>query len=523
MLNRSDTKASIAVIGCGYWGRNLVRNFAELGVLSAVCDVQVSNAEAESLKYGVPDRSLVDILGDDSIHAVAITAPAAQHYELAKAALDAGKHVFVEKPLALKVEDAEDLCQLAEQSKLTLMVGHLLRYHPAYLALRKLVHNGDLGQIKYIHSIRLNFGKFRREENILWSFAPHDISMILDLMSGEPESVTATSGSYLQKGIHDITNTNLAFPDGSQAHIFVSWLYPTKEQKLVVVGESSMAVFNDLEPWESKLQIFRHKVKWIKGTPHPEKSDNVTIKVEPGEALKLECQHFLECAMSGNAPITDGREGLAVLRVMHAAEASIARGAVVALDGGRSFPEAKIHESAIVDENCQIGDGTAIWHYSHVQSGARIGRGCTLGQNVYVGADVSIGDRCKIQNNVSIYQGVILSEGVFCGPSCVFTNVKNPRAQVDRTDEFAVTRVGKEATIGANATIVCGVELGAYSFVAAGAVVTKDVPAFALVAGNPARQIGWVSRSGETLGEDLVCPRSGEMYSEVAGRLVLCS
>ena len=179
-----------------------------------------------------------------------------------------------------------------------------------------------------------------------------------------------------------------------------------------------------------------------------------------------------------------------------------------------------IHESSYVDAGAQIGDGTRIWHFCHVLAGARIGRNCNIGQNVMVGTGAIVGDNCKIQNNVSLYAGVELERGVFCGPSCVFTNVLNPRAEVERKDEFRPTLVRQGATIGANATIVCGHELGSYCFIAAGAVVTDDVPEFALMAGVPARRIGWMSKAGERLGRDLVCPRDGSRYRETAdGRL----
>jgi acetyltransferase-like isoleucine patch superfamily enzyme len=173
-----------------------------------------------------------------------------------------------------------------------------------------------------------------------------------------------------------------------------------------------------------------------------------------------------------------------------------------------------VHESAYLDDGCEIGEGTKIWHFSHVLSGSRIGRNCSLGQNVVVGPDVSIGDNCKIQNNVSVYKGVTLEDGVFCGPSCVFTNVVNPRAEIERKHEFRETVVERGASIGANATIVCGHRVGAYAFVAAGAVVTSHVPAHALMVGVPARRVGWMSHAGERLGADLVCPTSGRRYRE---------
>ena len=182
-------------------------------------------------------------------------------------------------------------------------------------------------------------------------------------------------------------------------------------------------------------------------------------------------------------------------------------------------PDAKVHESAYVDENVEIGAATRVWHFAHVLPGTRIGARCSLGQNVMAGPDVVIGDNCKIQNNVSLYKGVKLGDDVFCGPSCVFTNVLTPRAFVERKDEFRDTPVGRGATIGANATIVCGHSLGEFCMVAAGAVVTRDVPAYALVAGVPARRIGWVSREGERLDESLTCPRTGERYEEVEGEL----
>jgi UDP-2-acetamido-3-amino-2,3-dideoxy-glucuronate N-acetyltransferase len=180
--------------------------------------------------------------------------------------------------------------------------------------------------------------------------------------------------------------------------------------------------------------------------------------------------------------------------------------------GDSRFPGVLIHASSYVDDGAVIGSGTRIWHFSHILANSAIGDNCTIGQNVMIGANVRIGKGCKIQNNVSLYDGVELADDVFCGPSCVFTNVNNPRAEISRKGEFRATLVGRGATIGANATIICGYRLGEYCFVGAGSVVTGDVPAFALMAGNPARQIGWISKAGERLGDDLVCGRTSEKY-----------
>ena len=504
---------NVAVVGCGYWGKNLVRNFKDLGALAAICDVDAERAARLADAHDVPVRGFVEVLADPAISGVVIAAPAEQHATLTREALLAGKDVFVEKPLALQVSDAEALVTMARDAGRILMVGHLLQYHPAFLQLRAFVREGRLGRLQYIYSNRLNLGKVRREENILWSFAPHDLSMILSLVGTPPTSVNATGSYYLHKTIADVTTTHLSFPGGESAHVFVSWLHPFKEQKLVVVGDQGMAVFDDGEPWDSKLSLYPHRIEWREGMPVPEKADREPVPLTEDEPLKLECAHFLECMETRRTPRTDGAEGLAVLQVLDASERSMTTGRPVSLAG--AVDEVFVHETARVDQPATLGAGTKIWHYSHVLSGSTLGADCVVGQNVSIGPDVQIGDGCKIQNNVSVYKGVTLEDGVFCGPSCVFTNVRNPRAEVNRRDEFSNTMVRRGATIGANATIVCGVELGAYSMIGAGAVVTHDVPPFALMAGVPARRIGWVSHSGERLGADLVCPRTGRRYQEI--------
>ncbi|MDJ1160257.1 Gfo/Idh/MocA family oxidoreductase [Chelatococcus sp. SYSU_G07232] len=511
----------VAVVGCGYWGKNLVRNFAELGALEALVDAHAPTVEALLAKHGGRALTFEAALADPKIDAVAIAAPAALHYTLAKRALEAGKHVFVEKPLSLEVAEAKALCALAERLDRRLMVGHLLQYHPVFLELKKLVRDGRLGRLQYVYSNRLNLGKIRREEDILWSFAPHDLSMILSLVGSEPETVEAVGGYYLHQSIADVTTTHLAFPGGERAHVFVSWLHPFKEQKLVVVGSDAMAVFDDGEAWERKLLLYPHKVEWRDNMPVPSKADAVPVTVAQDEPLKQECLHFLDCVRTGATPRTDGREGLRVLSVLARASEALrksANGAAAAVPAtprvARDYPGAIIHESAYVDAGVDIGEGSRIWHFSHILGDVRIGRKVNIGQNVVIGPKVVIGDNVKIQNNVSVYEGVTLEDGVFCGPSCVFTNVNNPRAEIVRKSEYRQTLVKRGATIGANATIVCGHTLGEYSFIAAGAVVTNDVPAFALMAGVPARRIGWMSRAGARLGPDLICPETGARYRE---------
>lgn len=507
------TVESVAVIGCGYWGKNLVRTMSALGALAAVADAHRPAAEAMAASYGVPARSVDEILQDKTITGVVIASSAPTHAALAAEALLAGKHVFVEKPLALTVMEAERLKSLADQQKRGLMVGHLMQYHPYYQELKRLVRAGEFGALRHIYSQRLNLGKLRTEENVLWSFAPHDLSMILGLVEAMPETVTAHGFSALTPGVADQVTVGMTFPSGMRAEVMVSWLHPTKEQKLVVVGENMMAVLDDTAPWEKKLALYRHRIEWQGKTPTPIKAEAEYVVLPQDEPLKRECQQFLEvCA--GAVPITDAAEGIRVLKMLAAAEKAMAGEKNMA-----ALPGVFVHDTAVVDDGAVVGAGTKIWHFSHVLKGVAIGEDCVIGQNVMIGPDVAVGNRCKIQNNVSLYKGVTLEDGVFCGPSCVFTNVNTPRAEIERKDEYRATRVGRGATIGANATIVCGHDIGEYALIGAGSVITKPVPPHALMVGNPARKIGWVSHAGERLGSELTCPREGRVYEIIDGQL----
>ncbi|MDR0406670.1 MAG: Gfo/Idh/MocA family oxidoreductase [Holosporales bacterium] len=316
------TDIKIAVVGCGYWGKNLVRNYAELGVLACVCDANMPAAEQASKCYNVPCCSFEEILASD-VSGVVIAAPAVQHFALARAVLERGKHVFVEKPLSLKPEDARTLCQLAQHQRKVLMVGHLLQYHAAFLSLKGFVAEGSIGKLQYIYSHRLNLGKFRNEENILWSFAPHDISMILSLADEAPTRVSAIGGCYLTSQIYDITTTHLSFSNGIDAHVLVSWLHPYKEQKLIVIGSHGAMVFDDTEPWERKLQLYSHQIDLSGTVPVAAKADVQFMPVAPMEPLRNECQHFIECIRTGKMPRTDGEEGARVLAVLDRAQASL--------------------------------------------------------------------------------------------------------------------------------------------------------------------------------------------------------
>jgi UDP-2-acetamido-3-amino-2,3-dideoxy-glucuronate N-acetyltransferase len=487
---------NIAVIGLGYWGKNILRNLYELQVLHTACDSNIDSISQWKEKFpGIYySTSFDDVLSNPDIKAVIISTPAVSHYNLVKKAILADKDVFVEKPLSINTKQAEELVNLSKEKGKILMVGHILQYHPAVIKLREMIEAGELGKIQYIYSNRLNIGKLRTEENILWSFAPHDISVILMLLNEDPIRVTAFGGKYITAGVYDTTLTTLEFRDGIKGHIFVSWLHPYKEQKLIVVGSKAMAVFDDVS--KEKLFLYPHTIKWKEGKiPVAQKADYQVVPIEDGEPLRRELNHFIECVKYRQTPQTNGAEGVRVLRILELAEKGLSLSPIAS----DLLPNVFVHESVYVDEDVQIGEGTKIWHFSHILKGSKIGKNCIIGQNVAIGPDVTIGNKCKIQNNVSLYKGVTLEDDVFCGPSCAFTNVYNPRAFIERKSEFRQTFVKKGATIGANATIVCGVTIGKYAMIGAGAVVKSNVPDHAIVVGVPAEQVGWACRCGTTL------------------------
>jgi UDP-2-acetamido-3-amino-2,3-dideoxy-glucuronate N-acetyltransferase len=525
----SNQNPRVAVVGMGYWGKNLVRNFYGLGALAAVCD---SNASVEaSCRSEYPGvrfcQDFKSVLSDPGIAAVALATPAVAHYEMAKAALNAGKDVYVEKPLAIEVRQGRELVELAEANQRILMVGHILRYHPAVIKLQELIGAGALGQIRCLYSNRLNIGKIRTEENILWSFAPHDISVMLFLLSEFPCRVSSQGGAFLNRNVFDVTVSQFEFPSGVHAHIFVSWLHPFKEQRLVVVGSEKMAVFDDTA--EHKLVLYPHKVEWRNRLPMAVKGNGENVALGAEEPLRAECQHFLNSVATRKTPLTDGREGLRVLEVLDSCQRSLLEGGVV-IDVQRLHQHELpyfVHPSAFVDDGAEIGAGTKIWHFSHIMKGARIGERCILGQNVNVDGGALVGNNVKIQNNVAVYTGVVIEDDVFLGPSCVLTNVANPRSQINRHSQYETTRLKRGCTIGANSTIVCGVTIGRYAFVGAGSVVTKDVPDYALVMGNPARVVGWMSRHGHRLPPPdlqgiMRCPEHGYRYQEIRPGVLQC-
>jgi len=515
----------IAVVGAGKWGRNHVKTFRQLGVLAAV--VEVDPKLRASLEKDYPDIPVYDridpILHDSEIAGVSVATPAETHFAIAKTLLEAGKNVLVEKPITLFSKQAEELHAIALKKKLILMVGHVLLYHPAILKIKELIGEGRLGSLQYIYSNRLNLGTVRKEENSLWSFAPHDIAVINFLVGVDPVSVDAKGGIFLQPGIHDVTVTHLTYPKNIIAHIHVSWLHPFKEQRLVVIGDKSMIVFEDSKTTD-KLVLYPKGIDWVSGNPVTRDGGFEVVEFDKEQPLTAECRHFIDSIAHNRTPRSDGANGIAVLKVLEKAQEALTNNNTPAPAPEREY---FVHESAYVDDPVEIGKGTKIWHFSHVMKNVKIGERCIFGQNVNIDSGVVIGNNVKVQNNVSLYTGLIIEDDVFLGPSCVTTNVTNPRSQVLRHSLYETTILKRGCSIGANATVVCGIIVGRYAFVGSGAVVTKNVPDYAMMMGVPAKQVGWVSRHGLPLKNPdkqgvYVCPESGLKYKEVEKDVLRC-
>jgi len=325
----------LAQIGLGAWGKNLLRNFYSQpgAVMKLVCDATQDTLKRAASQYPGLETCTdpEEIFRRRDVHAVIIATPPATHYELAHKAIASGKDVFVEKPLVLSSADGEKLVDAAERAGRMLMVGHIMVYHPACLQLKGYVDSGELGRVYYVYATRVNLGKVRDIENAMWSFAPHDISLIVFLLGKLPNRVSAVGQAYLQKGIQDVAFMTLHFPDDTLAHIHTSWLDPHKDRNLTIVGSRKMVVFDDAEPTE-KIRIYDKGVDPQRdyatyGEYLSLRTGDIVIpKLDTSEPLAQECRHFLESVRTRKPPRSDGRSGLSVLRILEAAQQSMDSG-----------------------------------------------------------------------------------------------------------------------------------------------------------------------------------------------------
>ncbi|MEI7474152.1 MAG: Gfo/Idh/MocA family oxidoreductase [bacterium] len=306
---------NIAVVGSGYWGKNLVRNFFELNSLYAVCELDKSKWAELKEKYGDIKifATFDEMLADKNVQGVVLATPAPTHFELAKKSIETGLPTFVEKPLTLSLEHSETLTKLAEENKVPLMVGHVLEYHPAIIKMKELFNNDEIGKLKHIRCTRVNLGKIRAQENIWWSFAPHDLSIIFTFLEGQPEKVTASSFKPIQNGIADTVYADLLFNNGASAHIHVSWLEPVKLHQTTLIGEKGMIVFTDSAK-ENKLMLYKYS--FDSNEPSLNKTEEISVDYPEAQPLKAECQHFIDSIANKTNPKTDGKSACKIIAVI---------------------------------------------------------------------------------------------------------------------------------------------------------------------------------------------------------------
>jgi predicted dehydrogenase/acetyltransferase-like isoleucine patch superfamily enzyme len=460
------------------------------------------------------------LINDPEVHALAIATPVAYHYKLAKASLLAGKHTLVEKPLAASSAECEELIEIADEKGVVLMSGHTFLYSSSVRKICDIINAGDIGDIRYINSRRLNLGLFQKDINVVWDLAPHDISIILHILGELPLTVNCQGNAHVTSGVEDVTNLSLSFRNKKFATIQSSWLEPRKVREMTIVGTRRMIVYDDLQPLE-KIRIYDVRVD---RPPHYDTfaefhysyhyGDSYIPHIQQEEPLKVECQHFIDCIESGMEPTTSGRSGLELVTILEAATASLkANGAPLNFlrkrdDGCAPAPKAKSRrrsgrtsgrmsdgrgEHQLIAPDVKLGRDVRIFGFVNLY-GCEIGDETKIGSFVEIQKNARIGARCKISSHTFICEGVTLEDNVFIGHGVTFINDRYPRAtngdgQLKSEDDWSceVTLVKRGASIGSGVTLLGGITVGENAIIGAGSVVTGDVPANATVAGNPAR------------------------------------
>ena len=439
----------VCVVGAGRWGKNHIKTLHSIGCLAGI--VESDESTLGQLKETYPDvKTFINVKDavKEDFDGFTVATPAETHFEIGEFLLKQKKHVLIEKPITLTAEHARQLKKTAENSGVNLMVGHVLLFHPVIRKIKELIDQGKIGKLQYIYSNRLNLGTVRKEENILWSFAPHDISIFQYFIEKLPIEIVSRGGAFLQPNIQDSTMTILTYPDNIVGHIFVSWLHPFKEHRVVVIGSKGMLSYEDSSE-DKQLMFYEKGIDWIQGEPIKRDGPTEIIPYNKSMPLTEEMKYFVSRLDGSPVETCDGQNGVDVLEILEKATESLLSHTEVKVEKKLNY---FVHPTSIVDDNVEIDDGTKVWHYSHIQSGSKIGKKCVFGQNVNVGNNVTIGSFVKVQNNVSIYEGVELEDYVFCGPSMVFTNVLDPRCKYpQRGSEFYHKTLVKEgASMGAN-------------------------------------------------------------------------
>ncbi len=508
---RNNSDLRIAVIGCGFWGKKLFEIFNDHGVSTVVCDVNEKTPDWYRQHYGNLQTysSTEQVLDDTSIDAVAIASPFENHFELSKNALLAKKHVYFERPLMITPNQKEELLALSLQQEKMLNVASVLGKYPVFSLLKDMVTKGELGALKYIYASRLSSGEIGEDENIMWSLSPHDIAMILGVSGEKPEIVAATGANYFHKNIAELTTSYMRFPSGLRAHLFVSWLHPEEKQQLVVVGDKKMAVFQDNKTPLQKLYIYPHQMNWEHVMHVPQKAKAEIINIYHDELTREDIHSFLWNIKNKRGYATLDNEGEQVLKVLNAVQLSINQnGEKVFMDPGRHFGimsmplpiiDAMQREKLLAD-GVTLSDDGIVEHINelHFYDEGQASNYDTRGSFLPFYRLTQDGKGCQIRNNLSIIEDLVL-ESEFKGSHQKTTPILSLVSSAETQKDDRRTIIKKGATLGANCTLTRGITIGEYAYVGAGAVVLGDVPAHALVVGNPAMIKGWVCRCGNRL------------------------
>ncbi len=509
------SKRQIAVIGCGKLAKELIKVFNELGVLKSVCDANISNLSChdENLNNLQTSTSFDDILMDPSITGIVIAHPFENHGDLARKALIAKKHVYLCRPLVVVDETKKELLSLAKMHNRILMVGKNLSKYPAYTFLKEIVSSGELGTLKSIYSSRLSTGAIGHDENILWSFSPQYISMIIGLAGQMPEFVAATGANYYHSNMADLTSSFMHFPSGLRAHSFVSWLHSEKEQKLVLVGDKKIAVFHHKQTPGQKLYIYPHQISWDTNIPVPQKTKADIVNIYPNELLHDDCQSFLNKITDQSTYAEISKEGEHVLEVLNASQLSANQdGKKIYLSRDqhpiKGYATSPVFDPLLMEDRVgkiitfvDIKKSLKPEFMASYQFQDDIQRASQENEVSFLPFQhlTEDGKGCRINNNISIYKDLILESELHNHSSQDFSTTHAEDSLTSARNDVQLTIIKKGATLGANCTIARGRTVGEYAYVGAGAVVLDDVPAHALVVGNPAKIKGWLCRCGNRL------------------------
>jgi UDP-2-acetamido-3-amino-2,3-dideoxy-glucuronate N-acetyltransferase len=502
---------NITVVGCGYWGKQHVRVLHELGHLHSICDTDSLSISSMISKYNVPGFSWQAVLNNKEIDAIIIATPAPLHFNMAKEALKAGKHVLVEKPISFTKSDVLQLVKISTEKNCQLMAGHIILYHPAFIKMKSLINTGVIGELNYISSTRVNMANIRREDDVLWAFGPHDVALVLALAGNEVIDLKGHGGYNISTSHKNTSYIQMFFKKNIQADILLSWTYPYKKQELIAVGTEGAIVFNDIPSWEEKIKIYKDGSQWRRGLEWNYKQEEA-IKIDQSEPLSCELNYFIDSITNKKKQKNEFIEVTEVLE-----NAYLKRYQTL---GKKVDMHAQTNDLSVVNELC-FSDTVRLGNELDIESGVNIGEYTAIGNEVNLKKNVSIGhhailedgvqvgDGTKISNYATICKNVVLQESVTIDSHVIFTESSTPICI--RSKQITIVESGVK--ICAAAIIQSGIKIGKGAIIDIRAVVREDVKPFSFMRGNPAVIAGWVSKSGTIMDiENLFCPQERKRY-----------